>query len=123
MRQEVKSRTGYDICIGASPIIWSSNLQSEIASSTTGPEYIATSTACHVLVPLREILKEVASALNVRNEDVRGLILANMELLISRMTPSSKCHWFRQFVSADNDNDGGIIVKKIGTKDQLADSL
>jgi len=99
-------------------------------------EYIALSRACRALVPLRDLLKKVALALNVRNEDVMSmhttiwednvgaLTLANMEL--PRMTPRSKhiaikYHWFRQFVSTNNGDDGGIVVKKIGTKDQLAD--
>ena len=99
-------------------------------------EYIALSRACRALVPLRDLLKKVALALNVRNEDVMSmhttiwednvgaLTLANMEL--PRMTPRSKhiaikYHWFRQFVSTNNGDDGGIVAKKIGTKDQLAD--
>ena len=99
-------------------------------------EYITLSTACRALIPLRDLLKEVALALNVRNENVMSmhttiwednvgaLTLVNMEL--PRMTPRSKhiaikYHWFRQFVSIKNGDDGRIVVKKIGTKDQLAD--
>lgn len=42
------------------------------------------------------------------------------------MTPRSKhiavkCHWFLQHVSVDGGNDGGIIVKKTDTKEQIAD--
>ena len=60
-------------------------------------EYIAMSTVCRVLIPLRDLLKEVALALDVRNEDivsmhttiwednVGALTLANLEL--PRMTP------------------------------------
>ena len=132
----VKSRTGYVINVGGSPIIWSSKLQTLIASSTMEAEYIAMSTVCRELIPLRDLIKEVAAALDVSNEDVASmhttiwednvgaLTLARMEL--PRMTPRSKhiavrYHWFRQYVSADDGKDGGIVVKKIGTKDQLAD--
>jgi len=42
------------------------------------------------------------------------------------MTPRSKqiairYHWFRQFITTNDGEDGGIMVKKIRTKDQLAD--
>jgi len=48
----VKSRTGYVIYVGGSPIIWSSKLQTLIASSTMESEYIAMSTVCQELIPL-----------------------------------------------------------------------
>jgi Reverse transcriptase (RNA-dependent DNA polymerase)./Integrase core domain. len=132
----VRSRTGYVICIGGSPIIWSSKLQSEIAMSTMEAEYIAMSTACRELLPLRNLFKEIAGALNVNEDDVQAmhttvwednvgaLTLSNLEL--PRMTPRSKhiavkYHWFRQHVSTDDGADGGIVVKKIDTKNQLAD--
>ena len=132
----VKSRTGYVICVGGSPIVWSSKLQTLIASSTMESEYIAMSTVCRELIPLRDLIKEVAEAVGVSHKDVvdmhttiwednvGALTLANMEL--PRMTPRSKhiavrYHWFRQYVSTNDGEDGGIVVKKIGTKDQLAD--
>jgi len=57
-------------------------------------------------------------------DNVGALTLAKMEL--PRMTPRSKhialrYHWFRQYASVDDGKDGGIVVKTIGTKDQLAD--
>jgi hypothetical protein len=132
----VRSRTGYVICIGGSPIIWSSKLQSEIAMSTMEAEYIALSTACRELLPLQNLFKELAGALNVREDDIQSMhttiwednvgamTLANLEL--PRMTPRSKhiavkYHWFRQHVSDDGGTDGGIVVKKIDTKEQIAD--
>lgn len=132
----VRSRTGYVICIGGSPIIWSSKLQSEIAMSTMEAEYIAMSTACRELLPLRNLFKEIAGALNVNESDIQSMhttvwednvgamTLANLEL--PRMTPRSKhiavkYHWFRQHVSNDGGSDGGIVVKKIDTREQIAD--
>jgi len=100
-------------------------------------EYIAMSTVCWELIPLRDLIKGIlAAVLDVSNEDVvsthttiwednaGALTLAKMEL--PQMTPRSKhiairYHWFRQYVLADDGKDGGIVVKKIGTKDQLAD--
>ena len=40
-----KSRTGYIVTYGDCPIIWASQLQSEIAMSTTEAEYLALSMA------------------------------------------------------------------------------
>jgi hypothetical protein len=132
----VRSRTGYVICIGGSPIVWSSKLQSEIAMSTMEAEYIAMSTACRELLPLRDLFKEIANALDIDNNDMQAIhttiwednvgamTLANLEL--PRMTPRSKhiavkYHWFRQHVTKDGGDDGGIIVKKIDTREQIAD--
>ena len=130
----VKSRTGYVINMGGSPIIWKSNLQPIISSSTMESEYIAMSTACKELIP--RAAKEIAKACGVSNEErasmhttiwednVGALTLANLEL--PQMTPRSKAigvryHWFRQYVSRDNGEDGGIVIKKVDTKDQIAD--
>jgi len=63
----VKSRTGYVINIGGSPIVWSSKLKTLIASSTMEAEYIAMSTVCQELIPLRDLIKEIAAALDVSN--------------------------------------------------------
>jgi len=80
------------------------------------------------LILLRDLIKEIAAALDVSNKDVvlmhttiwednvGTLTLAKMEL--PQMTPRSKhiavrYHWFRQYVSADDGKDGGIVVKKI----------
>ena len=132
----VRSRTGYVIMMGGSPIVWKSNLQPIIASSTMESEYIAMSTACKELIPLRRAAKEIAKACGVSREErasmhttiwednVGALTLANLELPL--MTPRSKAigvryHWFRQYVSQNQGEDGGIVIKKVDTKDQIAD--
>jgi len=63
-------------------------------------EYIAMSIVCWELIPLRDLIKEIAAALDVSNQDVvsthttmwednvGALTLAKMEL--PRMTPRSK---------------------------------
>jgi len=66
----VKSRTGYVISVGGSPIVWSSKLQTLIASSTMEAEYIAMSTVCRELIPLLDLIKEIAAALDVSIQDV-----------------------------------------------------
>ena len=135
----VKSRTGFVICINDCPIIWSSKLQDGVALSTMMAEYYALSTCMREVLPLRELTKGVARGLGIGDdvftefnttvwEDNNGaLSLANLEP--GQSTPRSKfydckVHWFRSHItregSATNSGDG-IYVRKIDTKVQLAD--
>jgi hypothetical protein len=126
----VKSRTGFIVMIANCPVIWKSKLQSEIALSTMESEYIALSTACRDLLPLQELVKEVAVAVGAAEGDgmeIKSTIyednepckkLAVMEL--PRMTNRSKhiavkYHWFRSRVNKD------WKVSSISSADQLAD--
>ena len=130
----VKSRTGYVIMVGGCPIIWSSKLQTEITLSTMESEYVACSTACRALIPLRELVIELADAVNISADDIAkmhttiwednmgALTLAKLEL--PRMTPRSKhisikYHWFHSFVTPDGPKK--LDVVKIESKLQLAD--
>ena len=128
----VKSRSGYVITFGNTPVTWSSKLQTEIALSTLEAEYIALSSSLRELVPLRRLLEEIGKSLNLEFcnpamihsqvfEDNNGaLILAESP----KMTPRTKhiavkYHWFR-------DNIGekcGIVLKKIESENQKADIL
>ena len=126
----VKSRTGYVITLGGSPLVWGSKLQTEIALSTLEAEYIALSTSMRVLLPLRDLVKEVCEDLGIERdelslvstvfEDNAGcLILANAPF--PNMTPRTKhiaikYHWFRSHIKF-----GEIEVVKIDTKVQKAD--
>ena len=136
----VKSRTGFVICINDCPIIWSSKLQEGIALSTMMAEYYALSTCMREVLPLRELTKGVAKGLGIAEdcltdfkttvwEDNNGaLSLANLEP--GQATPRSKfydckVHWFRSHITREgaklaNPRDG-IYVRKIDTKVQLAD--
>ena len=60
----VKSRTGYIIFIADCPVLWCSKLQECIACSTIESEYTALSMALRAAIPLLEIIKCVAKALN-----------------------------------------------------------
>jgi len=59
LRESVLSRTGFVITYCNCPVTWSSKLQTEIALSTTEAEYIALSTMCRTLLPMRMLLKEI----------------------------------------------------------------
>jgi hypothetical protein len=127
----VKSRTGYVICLNGCPLVWSSKLQESIALSTMMAEYYALSTAMREVIPLRALVQTVAKGCGIDNkvitafkttvwEDNNGaLTLANLDP--GQQTPRSKfydvkVHWFRSHLEP-----GNIEVKKINTKIQLAD--
>ena len=134
-----KSRTGYVICINKCPIIWLSKLQDGVALSTMMAEYYVLSTAMRDMLPLRDLIKGVASGMGISDdclthfkttvwEDNNGaLSLANLEP--GQHTPRSRfyqarVHWFRSFITRDGEGEtkpDGIFVRKIDTKVQLAD--
>jgi hypothetical protein len=127
----VKSRTGYVICMNSCPIIWSSKLQESIALSTMMAEYYALSTAMREVIPLRNLVATVAAGCGldehclttfkttVHEDNSGALALANLEP--GQHTARSKfydvkVHWFRSHLKPNN-----IVVQKIDTKIQLAD--
>jgi hypothetical protein len=128
----VRSRSGFIILIADCPIIWKSKLQTEIALSTMESEYIALSTSCRDLLPVQNLVKEVAIACGATEGDgshIKSTIfednepckkLALMEL--PRMTNRSKhiaikYHWFRERVGKD------WTVESVSSEDQLADCM
>ena len=127
----VKSRTGFVICLNSCPIIWSSKLQESIALSTMMAEYYALSTAMREVLPLRLLVKTVGAGCGLDSkclttfkttvwEDNSGaLALANLEP--GQHTPRSKfydvkVHWFRSHLKPND-----IVVRKIDTAEQKAD--
>jgi Reverse transcriptase (RNA-dependent DNA polymerase) len=69
------SPTSYIIKLSGCPVVWKSQLQTEIALSTLEAEYSALSLALRTLVPLLCLLKEVAAAVDLPLE-VAATILA-----------------------------------------------
>ena len=127
--QCVKSRTGYVLMLAGCPLSWVSKLQTEVALSTMHAEYVALSTSCRDVIPMRQLVKLAAEGLgfdvNIECrthstifEDNNGaLTLAN----VPRMTPTSKSiavkyHWFR-----DQVQNGELKVVKVDTKENSAD--
>ena len=127
----VRSRTGYIIMVANCPILWKSSLQTETATSTMEAEIIALSNCCRELFPIMELVKAIASAIDMRqensprmhvtiHEDNSGaLILANT--LPPQFTPRSKHYaiktiWFREKIV-----EYGIDVVAIDTKLQRGD--
>jgi hypothetical protein len=129
----VKSRTGFVICLSNCPVIWSSKLQTDIATSTMEAEYSALSMAMRDLLPFKHLVQTVIKTMKfgevdnitirttVWEDNAGALTLANLEP--GRITPRSKhyavkYHWFRSHLQPND-----IKVIKIETSKQKADIL
>jgi hypothetical protein len=128
----VKSRSGYVFMLANCPLLWSSKLQTEVATSTLESEFIALSSAMRDLIPARLILQAISKSLglsvpegaNLKStvfEDNNGcLTLAT----IPKMTPRTKhigvkYFWFRSHCGPGS----GINIVKVDTKEQLTDQF
>jgi len=130
----VKSRTGYIIKLAGCPLIWKSQLQTSIALSTGESEYSALSQSMRALLPLRELVLEIISNVdipkplcsmnstiqsNVHEDNSSALILATEQRLTSRTRHYAvKWHFFW-----DHVRNGDVNVIKVATVDQCADYL
>ena len=129
----VKSRTGYIIEIMGCPVLWKSQLQTSIATSTMESEYTALSMALRAAIPLLDICVSINHGLGMTNDklltfkttihedNIGALTLAKLEP--GRHTPRSKfyalrLHWFRSWLKPRE-----IEIIHVSTKDQKADYL
>jgi hypothetical protein len=128
----VKSRTGFAICVANCPVVWSSKLQGDIATSTMEAEYTALSTAMRDVLPLRELLIALSPSITqdgrhpttfkttVHEDNTGALSLAKLEP--GRNTPRSKHYaWFRSKLIIDGPHP--IQVVQISTHLQRPDIL
>jgi hypothetical protein len=129
----VKSRTGYIIEIMGCSVLWKSQLQTSIATSTMESEYIALSIALRAAIPLLDICVSINEGLGltkqklltfkttIHEDNMGALTLAKLEP--GRHTPRSKfyalrLHWFRSWLQPRE-----IEIVHVSTKDQKADYL
>ena len=68
-----RSRIGYIIFFNGVPLVWKSQLCSEITTSTLHSEYIALSTSLRVQLVLKRMIEEVSKGLNL-SEALRGTV-------------------------------------------------
>lgn len=126
-----RSRSGFIITFLGCPILWKSQLQTEIALSSTEAEYVSLSQALRKAIPLIEIIKELedrkfvtgTSATQVRCklfEDNSGaLTLAKAPAMRPRTKHiNTKYHHFRTYVARNE-----VVLEAVGTLDQWADML
>jgi Reverse transcriptase (RNA-dependent DNA polymerase) len=124
-----KSRSGYVINVGGCPLTWASKLQTEIALSTCEAEYVALAAALREVIYLRQVVAEMGKHFDMHEqlavrthstvfEDNNGaLALASCPKLTCRSRHyATKYHFFRSHIAS-----GAIQLKRIDTKDQLAD--
>jgi hypothetical protein len=61
----IKSRTGFVICISDSPLIWSSKLQTDIATSSMEAKYNGLSLCMRDLLPFKRLFLAVANRIGL----------------------------------------------------------
>jgi hypothetical protein len=130
-RDTARSRHGYIINYAGCPLLWKSQLQTEIALSSTESEYTGLSYALRDAIPIMELLKEMkrfgypirtAEAkvhCRVFEDNSGALEMAK----IHKYRPRTKhlnvrLHHFRDYVER-----GEISIHDIATQDQPADFL
>jgi hypothetical protein len=131
-----RSRTGYILLLGGFPLIWKTNLQNKIALSTLEAEYAALSASTRALIPIRELLFEIATTIalpqslitTIRStvfEDNQGAFLLATTQRISTRTRyfSVEFHHFWEFIKMEDENMRKIFLEKISTEFQGADFL
>jgi transposase InsO family protein len=129
----VRSRSGFLITLGDSPVYWTSKLQTEVATSTMESEYIALSQSMKQLIPLKHVYREIIQHMNLPIDAVSTISTVfednNAALILARstnpprLTPRSKSiavkyHWFRSHLS-----ESSIVIQSIGTDLQRANIL
>jgi hypothetical protein len=129
-----KSRTGYVIMLAGCPLVWTSKLQTTIALSTQNAEYVALSQSLRDLVPIREMLLDLAGTLNIgtdipivtQSKAFEDNAAALQFALSGKLTPqnkhiATKYHWFRSHIRSDSNPDGWLKIEKVDTCNQAAD--
>ena len=126
-----RSRHGYIITYAGCPIIWKSQLQTEIALSSTEAEYTGLSYALREAIPVMELLKEMKEHgfdvldhrpkvhCKVFEDNSGALEIAKVHKARPRTKHINvKLHHFRSYVTS-----GAITIHPIRTDDQPADYL
>jgi len=126
-----RSRHGYIIKFMGCPIVWKSQLQQEIALSSTESEYTGLSYALRDAIPIMNLVKEMHTLgfipmyskpkvyCHVYEDNSGALEMAKVHKYRPRTKHLNvKLHHFRDYVDR-----GEIKLSPIGTDDQEADYL
>jgi hypothetical protein len=130
-RDTARSRHGYIIMYEGCPLLHKSQLQTEIALSSTESEYIGISYALRDAIPIMNLLQEMRSKgfpvfktkpklhCKVFEDNSGALEMAKTHKYRPRTKHLNiKLHHFRDYVTR-----GDISIHKIDTKEQIADIL
>ena len=131
-----KSRYGYIITFAGVPLIWKSQLISEICLSTLHAEYVGLVSALRALIPLRGQIVDLLSFLNLPSanpeihcdifEDNQGayLLATNQRLSTRTKYFNVKHHFFWSYVYNEESNpDIWLVIIKCSTDLMNADYL
>jgi hypothetical protein len=136
----VKSRGAFLITLSDVPLIWKTQLHSEITLSTTEAEYSTLSTSLRTLLPVRDLLIEVTNAIGV-SPTLRATLhcrafqdnraswqLATQQRLTNRTKYFLvKWHWFWSHVHRDSTDDEDdqrfVVIETCSTHVMRADIL
>ena len=130
-RDTARSRHGYVIMYAGCPITWKSQLQTEIALSSTESEYTGLSYALREVLPIIQIIQEMKE-LGHGIDDSRAKIHCKVFEDNSGALEMAKVHKYRPRTKHLNVKlhhfrskveDGTISIHKIDTKLQPADIL
>ena len=125
-----RSRHGYFITFAGCPIVWKSQLQTEIALSSTESEYTGLSYALREAIPIMRLFQEmIDNGIPIESSEAKvhckvfedntgALEIARVHKFRPRTKHlNNRLHHFRSYV------DNGITIHKIDTKEQPADML
>lgn len=132
-----RSRYGYIITFGGMPLVWRSQLISEICLSTLHAEYVGLVNALRNLIPIRSLVAETLDFLNLPNdeppkivcrvfEDNQGayLLATNQKLSANTKYFNVKHHFFWSYVYHPEKNPNGWLhIKECSTDLMNADYL
>jgi len=125
-----RSRTGYVITLGDTPVLWTSKLQSKTALSTTEAEISALSMAMRDFIPLRRVAFGLFDALGLDDERVctvskvwedNNACITICKDQSKRYSPrtrhyAAELYWFLEHIEED-----GIEICRVDTSAQRAD--
>ena len=126
----VRSRTGFTLSLFGCPLLWQSKLQGETCLSTVAAEYVAFSMCMRELLPMRELVKEIASVMDLEmaKSEIRSTVFDDSTGCLSlvnvpKMSPRNKYlalkyHFFRE---ALKNSKGAIVARYVSTHQQKAD--
>ena len=131
-----KSRLGWVIFLAGCPLIWKSQLQQDIATSSAESEYSALSLALKMLIPLRNMLIEACDELGLP-PDFKATVSARAfednaaaeQLAVEQRLTSRtryyhiKWHWFWDKVKRSGNPNGFVEILRVDTHNQIADFL
>jgi hypothetical protein len=130
-RDTARSRHGFIVMYAGCPILWKSQLQTEIALSSTESEYTGLSYALRDAIPVMELLKEMKELkfpihsatpkvhCKIFEDNSGALEIASVHKFRPRTKHLNvKLHFFRDYIIRKE-----ITVNAIHTSQQLADYL